>query len=364
MDGIDAVLAEFADGGCKIHASCHQAYNPETLAGLKRVVGDPGEVPLAETASLDIRVANDFARTANRLMKEAGIPRGQIAAIGSHGQTVLHSPSSNPPFTVQLGDPATLAVRTRVTVVGNFRQGDLALGGQGAPLVPAFHAYAFGDGRTSRAVLNLGGIANLTILTPRGVQAGFDTGPGNALLDGWCQDRLGEPWDADGAWAAGGEVLPELLAAMLAEPFFGREPPKSTGLDLFNRSWLGQHLGANSHDADPRDVQATLAELTATTIAKALEAFPGITELAACGGGALNGDLLSRLGRLLPGCEVTTTSEFGVPPQLVEATAIAWMARERLAGRPSNIPPATGARQYLSLGGVYLPPPAALTDAT
>ncbi len=355
MDGIDAVLADFTADRCRVHGQHHQPYHPETLADLKRMVLSPREAGLADVAALDARIAVDFSRAASTLLQGCDIHPSRVTAIGSHGQTVLHSPLSNPAFTVQLGDPAIIAARTGIPVIGHFRQGDLAEGGQGAPLVPAFHAFAFGQPPGRRAILNIGGIANLTLLSPIGAEKGFDTGPGNTLLDGWCQDRRGEPFDRDGAWAASGRVVDRLLAAMLQEPYFDRMPPKSTGIDVFNRGWLGRYLGIHAAEADPADIQATLAELTAATIAEALRRLGPVAELIACGGGTYNRDLLARLGRRLPGCQIATSDDWGIPPNLVEAAAFAWMARERLASRPSNVPCATGARCGVSLGGIYLP---------
>lgn len=313
---------------------------------------------------MDSRVSDEFAAAALALLSIAPGLNVGVLAVGSHGQTVFHTPDSIAHTTVQLGDPARIAVRTGVTTVGDFRRGDMALGGQGAPLVPAFHQYAFALPDRCRMVVNIGGIANLTVLEPGRPVVAFDTGPGNTLLDAWAVRHLGSPYDAGGRFAATGQVCPPLLAALLADRYFARHGPKSTGVDYFSLDWLERHLAGLGGSRPPaQDVQATLAELTARTIAGAIMAGSRAPSVGICGGGAANSDLMTRLRQQLPDHEVVTTAEWGLHPGLVEACAFAWFARERLAGRPSNLPSVTGASTQLSMGGIYLPPLAGVVAA-
>lgn len=355
MDGIDAVLAEFpAPGRCIFHSTAHCTYDAALQSSLRAIGRAPALATLPLLAGLDVQIAEQFAAAARQVAQS--VDPGRIRAIGSHGQTLYHAPDAAPPCTLQLGDPSLIAVRTGLTVVADFRRGDIALGGQGAPLVPAFHAFAFGSPGVPRAVVNVGGIANITLIGADGRISAHDTGPGNALLDAWCQQHLKQPFDADGRWSAAGQVDTRILVALLEDPWFARAAPKSTGTDYFNLEWLRARAGKHLDLAAPANIQATLAELTAQSIALSLGDPPGAALLAVCGGGARNIDLMNRLTRLVPGVRVTTTAELGVPPDLVEAAAFAWMAGERLDGRPTNVPAVTGAREGLSLGGVYLPP--------
>ena len=277
------------------------------------------------------------------------MPPDAIAALGCHGQTIRHRPDSG--YTLQLANPARLAERTGITVVADFRSRDVAAGGQGAPLVPAFHAALFGSGDRHRVVVNLGGIANVTDLPPGGTVRGFDTGPGNTLLDAWCERHNGAPFDRDGAWAASGRVIPALLASLLADPYFALSPPKSTGRDHFNLDWLEQKVGGSPA---PADVQRTLLELTAVTVGNAIaEHCRGAVEVLVCGGGANNVELLRELAAKLGTRRLATTGSLGVPVDEVEALAFAWLARETLAGRAGNLPAVTGAVGPRVLGAVY-----------
>lgn len=359
LDGVDGVLAVFDPApGCplRVLAHAHRPF-PEALRAELLALNTPGVDELHRAALAANALAQVQAEVVQALRSAAG--PAEVAAIGSHGQTVRHRPGEfdGCGYTWQLNQPARLAELTGLTVVADFRSRDVAAGGQGAPLVPAFHARVFGLPGRARAVLNLGGIANLTLLPPAdaatGVVRGFDCGPANALLDHWAQQHLGRPFDADGAWAASGRVLPGLLASLLAEPFLHRAPPKSTGRDLFHPGWLAAHL-ASLPAAAPADVQATLAEFSARAAADALRAqAPAVTELLVCGGGALNGDLLGRLAAALPGVAVRSTAEAGLSPLQVEAAAFAWLARACLAGEPGNLPEVTGARGPRVLGAVY-----------
>jgi len=282
--------------------------------------------------------------------------RARIGAIGAHGQTVRHRPDVG--YTIQLLDGALLAESARLPVVCDLRSADVAAGGQGAPLVPAFHAAVFAHPARRRVVLNVGGIANVSLLAPGEPVSGFDTGPGNMLLDHWCALHVGTPYDRDGAWAAGGTVDATLLETMRSEPYFARTPPKSTGRDLFDAGWLERMLRHQAAPVPPRDVQATLAELTAGTAADACRTF-GAHEIFVCGGGASNADLMARLRRCCAPARVESTDALGAAPQSVEAVAFAWLAARRLLGEPGNLPAVTGARGPRVLGALHAPPPRA-----
>jgi Predicted molecular chaperone distantly related to HSP70-fold metalloproteases len=280
------------------------------------------------------------------------VSAASVRAIGAHGQTVRHRPDLG--YTVQINAPALLAERCGIAVVADFRSRDVAAGGQGAPLVPAFHRAVFAVAGADVAVLNLGGFANLSLLFADGRTLGFDTGPGNALLDFWAQRHLGQPYDAQGAWAAGGAVRADLLAECLADPYFSRAAPKSTGRDDFHPAWLERHLSAHAAQASPQDVQATLAALTAHSVAEALRrAMPAVCELVICGGGARNTDVLSRLQQALPGVTCRPSDDSGIPAEQVEAAAFAWLAQQTLLGLPGNLPAVTGAAGPRVLGAVY-----------
>jgi anhydro-N-acetylmuramic acid kinase len=307
---------------------------------------------------LDVEIGQHFADAALHLLEHSGIPATAVRAIGSHGQTVRHRPTGEYPFTLQLGDPTTIAERCRIDVVADFRRADLAAGGQGAPLLPALHAMLLARPGHARVVLNLGGIANITVLGADGSVRGFDTGPANGLLDAWCLRHRGEPFDRDGALAASGRIDPELLDAMLADRYFALPPPKSTGREHFHLDWLATHapLAALS----PADVQATLLELTARSVASAImQHAPDAEEVLACGGGVHNGALMRRLDELLAPRALSSTAQHGIDPDFLEATAFAWLARQRLLGLPGNLPAVTGARGPRVLGAIYSAPLAA-----
>jgi len=356
IDGIDAVLAGFDpedQSPPRLIASVSVPYSHALQQQLRRLCAGQGS--LRDFGEAHVAVAEEFAAAALQLLELARPDAGQVMAIGSHGQTVLHAPTGPSRYSLQLGDPGRLAVLTGLPVVADFRNADIALGGQGAPLVPPFHRAAFARADRSRAVLNVGGIANLTLLPVAGAVRAFDTGPGNTLLDAWARRHLGQPFDHDGAWAAGHQADEALLAALLADPYFAAPPPKSTGPEYFNLRWLEGHLQALPELPEAGCVQATLAALTAESIARALAAAGPFDELGVCGGGAHNSELMRQLRRRLP-MPVATTGGWGLEPDWVEATAFAWLARERLHGRPGNLPSATGARQPMALGGLYLSP--------
>lgn len=359
LDGIDGALVRWSAGQASTLAFDSAAYPPELRADMMRLQA-PGENELHRAALAAVGLADAYAELANRLLRQ--LPVGsRLSAIGAHGQTVRHRPDAH--YTVQLLDGARLAELTGCAVVCDFRSADIAAGGQGAPLVPAFHAQVFGDRHERRAIVNLGGIANVSLLGTHGEVDGFDTGPANVLLDLWAAQTLGEPLDKDGRLAAAGRVVPSLLAQLLTEPYFGRAAPKSTGRDLFNADWLAGHLavhrarhGSNRAIAEPSaaDIQATLAELTAETVARACVAF-GAQAVYLCGGGAFNPVLLSRIRALCAPAQVATTDALGAAAQAVEAVAFAWLARCRLTGTPGNHPAVTGARGLRVLGAIYAP---------
>jgi anhydro-N-acetylmuramic acid kinase len=355
LDGVDAVLAEHSPGrpGLRSHGHAHRAFS-DTLRSELLALNHSGPDELhraALAANALVRVCADLVHA---LLAEAHLPEQSVRAIGAHGQTVRHRPAAfdGTGYTLQLMNGALLAELCGIDVVCDFRSRDVAAGGQGAPLVPAFHAACFGAPGRHRAVLNLGGIANLTLLPAQGPVLGFDTGPANVLMDGWCSRHRGCNFDANGAWAAGGQVNTALLQCWLAEPYFACRPPKSTGRDLFDMAWLDTRLGQGL--TAPRDVMATLAELSACTVADALRLHaPATRELFVAGGGAFNGHLLGRLAALLPGVQVQTTAALGVPPDELEALAFAWLAQSCLDRKPGNLPGVTGARGPRVLGAVY-----------
>lgn len=354
-DGIDAALVEFPDAadatGLQLRAARTQPWAPALRERLV-ALGQGGEPEsLDELGRLDIQVARAFAEAALALLDEAGVAPGRIAAIGSHGQTIRHRPYGDAPFTMQIGDGGVIAERTGIATVADFRHRDVAAGGHGAPLVPAFHCALLHSPAEDRAVLNLGGIGNYTLLPRIGEVRGFDTGPANALLDAWCLRQHGRAFDADGEFAASGNVDDALLSRLLEEPWFALPPPKSTGREQFHLAWLQARLRGNE---TPADVQATLLELTAATVADALRAQqPDSARLIACGGGVRNPALMRRIAARLPGMAVESTAAHGLDPDFVEAMAFAWLARETLAGRPGNLPAVTGARGLRVLGVVH-----------
>jgi anhydro-N-acetylmuramic acid kinase len=326
---------------------------PAEVAGLLTRLLHAGQRPRDEQLrAVDGVIARHFADSALRLLAAAGCEARSVCAIGSHGQTVWHAPDAARPESIQLGSPAAIAERTRIPTVGDFRRADIEAGGQGAPLAPLLHRALFRPERGRRVVLNLGGIANISVLDAVGAVSGFDTGPANCLLDAWIQAHRGLAFDRDGAWAAGGRVDQALLRELLQDPFFYRRPPKSTGIEHFNRAWLDRRLAGRP--IDPRDVQATLLELTAVTIADAVRPV-GAADLLLCGGGCHNARLRDRLGALLPSMRLRSTADFGVGPDWLEAVLFAWLARERLAGRPQDTRAITGARQPVLLGTVARP---------
>ncbi|MQP77319.1 anhydro-N-acetylmuramic acid kinase [Stenotrophomonas sp. MYb238] len=352
-DGIDAALVQFpVEGGCRFVHGHTFGWKAETRAALVALGQGAEPASLDALGQLDAEVGIAFAAAANGLLERAGIDRAQVRAIGSHGQTIRHRPTSEPAFTWQIGDANRIAELTGVTTVADFRRRDVAAGGHGAPLMPAFHLAMLGSASEDRAVLNLGGIANLSLLARDGSLRGFDTGPANALLDGWCQRHLGTAFDAGGAFSASGRVDATLLARLLDDAWFALPPPKSTGREQFHLDWVDARI--DGEPPAPADVQATLAELTAATVADALLAhLPEVKRLLVCGGGARNPHLLQRIGVRLPGVEVVSSAAFGLDPDYMEAMGFAWLARETLAGRPGNLPSVSGACGPRILGAIH-----------
>jgi len=354
LDGVDAVLADFAGPRCTVlhhHAAPFDAATRAELLALNT----PGANELHRAALAANALARSYAAAVQAVLAQTQVAPSQVRAIGAHGQTVRHRPGEfdGTGYTLQLNNPALLAELTGIAVVADLRTRDVAAGGQGAPLVPAFHQQQFGRPGQDLLVLNIGGIANLSVLGADGRVLGFDCGPGNALMDHWCQQHTGQPFDRGGAWAASGQVLPGLLQLLEDEPFLRQPPPKSTGRDLFNPQWLAARL-ERANPAAPADVQATLTELTARACAASAASYQNQSEmLAVCGGGAFNAHLMARLQALLPALRVETTETHGLPPLQVEAAAFAWLARQAVHGLPGNLPNATGARGARVLGGIY-----------
>lgn len=355
-DGIDAALVRFDDRDeAALVFGRTYPWDPALRTQLVALGQQNAPLSLDAFAELDVRVARAFADAANRAMADSGVLPAAVSAIGSHGQTLRHRPWGPYPFTLQLGDPGTIAERTGVRVVADFRRRDIAAGGHGAPLLPGLHAALLQSREEARAVLNLGGIANLTLLPadPTRPVRGFDTGPANALMDAWTLRHTGEDYDRGGAFASRGRVDSGLLARLLDDPWFTQPPPKSTGRDQFHLGWVEARLQGGTA---PEDVQATLAALTAHTVVNALRAQqPDTRRVIACGGGVHNPVLMAALASVLPGCIVESSAAHGLDPDHVEAMGFAWLARQTVLGRPGNLPSVTGASGPRVLGGIHSP---------
>lgn len=350
LDGIDAVLADFTSASPLLCQTFFLPYD-ESLRNQLLVLHQPGNDELHRAAVLSNQLTHLYAEAVDGLLKNIGLAAGSIVAIGCHGQTIRHCPEPENRYTMQLLNPALLVERTGITVVADFRNRDIAAGGQGAPLVPAFHQAFFGSADCHRVIVNIGGIANLTSLAPGSAVIGFDSGPGNLLMDAWCHRHTGHLYDKEGAWAATGQVIPALLEKLLACRYFSLSPPKSTGRDLFNMRWLENILVGNESS---QDVQTTLLQLTTQTIADAIDNYcPNAKETYLCGGGARNSLLLSNLTKALPGRKVALTNALGVDADWVEGYAFAWLARQAILGLPGNLPAVTGASGARILGAVY-----------
>ncbi|MDA1108039.1 MAG: anhydro-N-acetylmuramic acid kinase [Proteobacteria bacterium] len=371
MDAADAALVDFSGAQAKLIATHRTPLTPELRAALLGLC-TPGPNEIERMAELDAQMGDIFADSALALLKKAGVKAAEVHAIGSHGQTVRHQPSGPYPFSLQIGNPALIAQRTGITTVADFRRADIAAGGQGAPLVPAFHNAVFRSAEQDRVVVNIGGIANITVLPKDATHSvtGFDTGPGNVLLDAWAERHLGKHMDEDGRFAASGNVREGLLNALSSDDYFALKPPKSTGREHFNMAWLDAALQAHTGDVhgctnvaggrtpgatiSTQDVQATLCELTAASIAQALRHYaPQTSEVLICGGGAHNVHLMQRLRARLSQCSVESTEKHGINPDWVEAMAFAWLAKQTLESKPGNLPSVTGAKRTVVLGTIY-----------
>ncbi len=348
LDGVDAVLADLGGARPRLLADAHLSFDAALRDELLSLnVEGANEIDRAALAGNEL--AKRYAQAVADVLAQSKTPAAEVRAVGCHGQTVRHRPERG--YTTQIGNPALLAELTGMCVVADFRSRDVAAGGQGAPLVPAFHATVFADAAEDRVAINLGGIANLSILPRDGSVTGFDSGPGNCLLDLWTSRHLGTSHDDLGNWAAGGKLIPDLLARMLNEPYFAAPPPKSTGRDLFNEPWLRRQLKGGEN---PQSVQATLLELTARSLAEAIARHcGGARRLIACGGGVKNDALMRRLAALAAPAVLETSDAHGIDPQLVEAAAFAWLAKRALDGEPGNLPSVTGARGARVLGAIY-----------
>jgi anhydro-N-acetylmuramic acid kinase len=352
LDGVDCVAVDFSYRPPRILAWSFHPYSPILRDRLLELMQPDWHGGLDEVGHIDAELGRTYAEAVLSLLEGHELAASNIKAIGCHGQTVRHAPEQNPAFSIQLGDPNRIAELTGITAVADFRRRDIAAGGQGAPLVPAFHQDIFYSPTENRVILNIGGIANITRLANNQPVTGFDTGPGNILMDLWIQEHRGEDYDKDGAWAASGQIRDDLLQALLEDPYFHQPPPKSTGREYFNLDWMDLQL------QDPMitetDIQTTLAELTASSIAIAIREHASDTAgLYVCGGGAFNSHLMQRLQAQFPEVTIQTTETLGIPPDQVEAIAFAWLARQTLRGHPGNLPSVTGAEHLVILGGIY-----------
>lgn len=352
LDGVDAVLMRF-EPETKVEFARTYELPVALVANLLALSQTDTPIHLDALGRLDVELGRCFASVVLLCLQDADMAADRVTAIGSHGQTLRHAPNGEHPFTMQLGDAHTIAEQCGIDAVADFRRRDVAAGGQGAPLVPAFHAAVFSNADEERAVLNIGGIANLTLLYRDGQVRGFDTGPGNGLMDAWCRQHRNKNYDVNGEFAASGIVHAELLQRCLSDTWFALAPPKSTGRDLFNLSWLQAKM--QGLHVSPADVQATLSLLTVHTIATALQAeMPACQRVLVCGGGGHNPVLMQHLADVLgPSIQIDSTSAHGLDPDYVEAAAFAWLAKETLAKRPGNIPAVTGAKGLRVLGVVY-----------
>ena len=355
MDAIDAVLVDMG-GHLPVMTHHHTIPIPGKLRARLISLSQDEHISLKQLAELDVRLGHLFADAALALLQDNGISAQRVLGIGSHGQTIYHRPDGPFPTSVQIGDPNIIAERTGIQTIADFRRRDMAAGGQGAPLVPAFHEAAFRLNDRDRVVLNIGGIANITVLpsNPAGKVSGFDTGPGNTLMDGWIKKQQRKNKDDSGRWAASGEVDEALLGKMLKDPYFCKTPPKSTGREYFNLAWLDKILRRHKGRIAAKHVQATLCELTARSVSDAIHQHaPRTDEVLVCGGGVHNLALMLRLQMLMDTIRVVSTEEFSADPDFVEAVAFAWLAKRTLDHRAGNIPSVTGARHGVILGGVY-----------
>jgi len=354
MDGIDAALVNIDELSLDVIQTHKHEYPAELQQRLSAAKLNPTIRGCDDVADLHVEVGECFRNAANELLAAAGVDGSMVTAIGSHGQTIRHEPDIDEPFSLQIGAANIIANGTGIMTVADFRSADIALGGQGAPLAPAFHEWFFKKTRATCVILNMGGIANITVLFGDDSDTtGFDTGPANTLLDAWIARHRSEPFDREGRWAAQGNVDIDLLDRLLADPYFSASPPKSTGFEYFNLEWLD---AGGVVDFDPADVQATLSALSATSIAAAIQEYaPGVSDLFVCGGGVHNADLMQRLGTALPEITVESTAAVGLDPDWVEAVAFAWLAKRTMHSETGNLPSVTGASHKVVLGNIHSP---------
>mgnify|MGYP000229217349 FL=1 len=354
VDGIDAGLYDFSENQAQVIGFYYQPYSPQIKQKIHALCNTRQTISLSEYGELDSLLGALYAEACINLLKQSKINTSEIKAIGSHGQTICHSPYSKPPFTLQIGDPSIISQKTGITTVADFRRKDIAAGGQGAPLVPAFHRALFHSPTENRVIINIGGIANVTLL-PKDIHQnilGFDTGPGNTLMDYWISKHQNAHYDKNGQWAATGKVQSELLSTLKNDDYFSAPPPKSTGPEYFSATWLNNNL-AELPTYQAEDIQRSLCQLTAETISAAIERFaPETDKVFICGGGIHNQTLLQEL-RLLLSMPVVSTETEGVHPDQVEAMAFAWLAKQTMQGLTGNLPETTGAKEAVILGGIY-----------
>jgi len=354
LDGIDAVLVRFENEQATVVESICSSFLSELTDEIKSLI-NPTTNEINRLMALDVQLGNSFAEAVKQLLVKAKIKKQDIVAIGSHGQTIRHLPTAEHATTLQIADPNIIAEITGITTVADFRRRDMAAGGQGAPLVPAFHQQLFSDTNKTRVILNLGGIANITLLPADKSKAatGFDTGTANTLMNHWIQQQENKPYDESGKWAASGTINKDFLKELLDDDYFKLAPPKSTGTEYFNPTWLTKKLSAFLFLA-AEDVQATLAAFTATTIKDAVNQYASeAEEIIICGGGVHNNFLLQQLKQLLPNIEINSSEKYGLDPDYIEATAFAWLAKQTIEHKTGNLPEVTGAKQKVILGGIF-----------
>jgi anhydro-N-acetylmuramic acid kinase len=355
LDGIDAVITDFSDSANKLICSHYQPYPQSIRRKIQHIC--TGNASIQSLAEMDTILGKLYAESVLTLLKKSSLNKADILAIGNHGQTVCHQPLQPNPYTLQIGDPNLLTELTGIPVVADFRRRDISVGGQGAPLVPAFHQATFHSSTENRAIINIGGIANITYLSNSKAEqvVGFDCGPGNTLMDFWIETHHGKTYDHNGEWARSGKINLSLLELFLTDPFFALSPPKSTGTDYFSPEWLQSILGSFTPQATTEDIQATLAELTAQSITTAVKALSSKkTHIYVCGGGTKNDYLMERIDQL-SGNPSKTTESLSIHPDWVEAMAFAWLARQTVNRLPGNLPEVTGANRSVILGGIYNP---------
>ncbi len=356
MDAVDTALADFDQGSAQLKHYLQHPIPADLLHDLQQSQNCPEQLSAMQLGQLHRRIGLLFADACTQLLADTGLSSREITAIGSHGQTLLHCPDTDPAFTLQLGDPSTIAAITGISTVGDFRAMDMAVGGQGAPLAPAFHNYQFRSEELNRVLVNIGGISNITVL-PADQNAdviGFDTGAGNTLMDAWCSQHRGTPYDDEGAWASTGKLNDDLFSKLLSDTYFQKPYPKSTGRDYFNPAWLQNRAGNLLKCLPAADVQATLLALTVESIALDIERIaPETDEVLVCGGGAYNPQLMLKLSERLGDLTVDSTLRVGLDPNCIEAVCFAWLAMRRLQNLPGNLPSVTGAAQAVCLGGIY-----------